>query len=125
MNSATRGCEAPCANTRSEDSLDTDLNTIGVPELAPKPPVANVEPAEKRSKSKSSMDTDSSRCVTLNERRGPNEENFVSNYVKTSRYECWNIVCMVQPLTFFRATAREALSLVLALRLNSKMKGIH
>jgi len=72
------------------------------------PGAVNLEPKGTRSRRSSSLDSqivwepsmaDDGRCVMLNGLPGPNDERFISNYVKTARYEWWNMVCVVTCLS--------------------------
>jgi len=54
--------------------------------------VARVPSVSKLSKH---VTTGDARCIHLNASKGLSYEPFIGNYVKTARYSCWNIVCLV------------------------------
>ena len=122
MSSPERG--SPSSSNQERPSLHCD--TISLPGAIESPRRAQpVNPADidaeevsvtsrKRSSSLNSSRgsqvwepsmADDGRCVNLNAVAGPNDENFISNYVKTARYEWWNIICVVSlnhPNPFFQ-----------------------
>ena len=62
--------------------------------MVEKPVIAMVDAATVRQVSKPVTMGDA-RCINLNKPISKDEEPFIDNYVKTARYSCWNIVCLV------------------------------
>lgn len=87
-----RGCDPCSPSTLKELSHPNDVDMV-----SQQPVLAAVEAPSTAIREEAANTLDQSRCIILNEKLASNEVPFIGNYVRTARYNCWNIVCLVLP----------------------------